>query len=313
MKLKYLKHKEIDKLKWDNCISNCFNSVVYAYSWFLDTVCKDWAALVYEDYEVVMPLPVEKRFFIYYIQQPLFTTQLGIFSKKKLNEDLLTNFLKKLPSHFRLFYLNLNTFNHLSYLPSKFSSIEKHTYKLDLIENYLSIKNKYSSNICNLILQAKERKLQVMSIASSHQLLSLFKRNLASNKLKSNYYSTLQLMLRVSLQYRLGEAFGVYNEHNILCAGVIFLRSNGKVYLLISTISKHEKNRATLALLIDQYIERYSENDFVLDFGECTTKEDLDFFSGFGTLACSFLCLKKNTLPKILKKINLLNNLHICL
>ena len=56
MKIYYLKNKDIDLDKWNECIKNSFNGIVYAYSWYLDIVNEEWEALVDENYTRVMPL-----------------------------------------------------------------------------------------------------------------------------------------------------------------------------------------------------------------------------------------------------------------
>ncbi|OIP03307.1 MAG: hypothetical protein AUJ97_04685 [Bacteroidetes bacterium CG2_30_32_10] len=61
MEIRYLKHKEIDKDKWDNCIEKAFNGIIYAYSWYLDIVSENWDALIEDDYKTVFPLTQKKK------------------------------------------------------------------------------------------------------------------------------------------------------------------------------------------------------------------------------------------------------------
>ena len=64
--IQYLKNKEIDFKKYDACIAAAINSRIYAYSWYLNIVADNWDALVLNDYEAVMPLPIfrlKKAFF----------------------------------------------------------------------------------------------------------------------------------------------------------------------------------------------------------------------------------------------------------
>ena len=50
--------------------------------WYLDIVHENWDALMEDDYERVMPMPViTKNWRISYIFQPFFVQQLGVFSK----------------------------------------------------------------------------------------------------------------------------------------------------------------------------------------------------------------------------------------
>ena len=65
--IKYLRHQEVDKSKWDNCIDKADNGLIYAYSFYLDHMAKQWDALVLNDYEAVMPLTWNKKFGFYYL------------------------------------------------------------------------------------------------------------------------------------------------------------------------------------------------------------------------------------------------------
>jgi hypothetical protein len=80
--INYIKHKDVDTEKWDRCIEQSVNGIIYAFSWYLDIVCDEWDALVDDDYESVFPLVKRKKFGINYIYPPFFTQQLGLFSKK---------------------------------------------------------------------------------------------------------------------------------------------------------------------------------------------------------------------------------------
>ena len=86
--LYYKQRKEIDEAKWDKCISKASNGLIYAYSYYLDGMADNWDALVLNDYEVVMPLPWRKKFGFYYLYQPAFTAQLGLFGRD-INKELV--------------------------------------------------------------------------------------------------------------------------------------------------------------------------------------------------------------------------------
>ena len=91
--IKHLRHNEVDKKKWDDCIDNAFNGIIYAYSWYLDIVCPTWDALIEDDYEKVMPLTHNNKLGISYLYPPLFTQQLGVFSKISLSSSDVENFI----------------------------------------------------------------------------------------------------------------------------------------------------------------------------------------------------------------------------
>ncbi|MBT5428083.1 MAG: hypothetical protein HOK84_17895, partial [Bacteroidetes bacterium] len=56
MQIYHLKHKDIDKSRWDTTITRSINGNIYGYSWYLDAVSPDWEALINLDYSIVLPL-----------------------------------------------------------------------------------------------------------------------------------------------------------------------------------------------------------------------------------------------------------------
>src|ERR1043165_3544665 len=117
MEIKYLKNNEIDKAKWDKCIDEASNGLIYAYSFYLDHMSKHWDALVINDYEAVMPLTWNKKYGISYLYQPAFTAQLGVFGEN-LNEWLIDDLLKAIIKKYKLIEISLNSENILSWPPS---------------------------------------------------------------------------------------------------------------------------------------------------------------------------------------------------
>jgi hypothetical protein len=89
MKIRHLKHSEIDLQKWDSCVQNAANALVYAESWYLDIVSPHWEALVADDYEYVMPLPVKRKFGIPFLVQPPLSQQLGVFSLHIIDKSIV--------------------------------------------------------------------------------------------------------------------------------------------------------------------------------------------------------------------------------
>ena len=97
MNLKYLKHNEIDFELWDERVRSSIGGFPYAYSWYLNVVSPNWEAIVSEDYEFLMPLPVKRKYLFRYLIQPAYTQQLGVFSNKFISSDILIDFVKKIP------------------------------------------------------------------------------------------------------------------------------------------------------------------------------------------------------------------------
>ena len=89
----YYTNAEIDKQKWDQCIRESNQAVIYAESVYLDYMAGEWDALVYGDYEALMPLCFRKKWGIRYLYQPAFVQQGGIFTSLPINSLLVEGFL----------------------------------------------------------------------------------------------------------------------------------------------------------------------------------------------------------------------------
>src|SRR5258708_22965055 len=111
--IRYLPHNEIDKAKWDKCMDEADNGLIYGYSFYLDQMAKHWDALVANDYETIMPLTWNKKSGIHYLYQPAFTAYLGVFGKN-LMETLTGNFIQAIPKKLKLIEISLNHGNILS-------------------------------------------------------------------------------------------------------------------------------------------------------------------------------------------------------
>ena len=140
MNIRYLQNHEIDQDKWDDCIAHSFNGLVYAYSWYLDAICDEWHALVENDYERVFPMVVKRKYGVDLLYQPFFTQQLGVFSRKILNQDVVDEFIGQIPSKFKYIEINLNTLNKVD--DEKNQIIQQQNLEFDIIKSYDKIASK---------------------------------------------------------------------------------------------------------------------------------------------------------------------------
>ena len=66
--------------------------MVYAFSYYLNSMAKNWDALVLNDYDAVMPLTWNKKYGFYYLYQPFMSASLGVFGNEP-DAALLKSFL----------------------------------------------------------------------------------------------------------------------------------------------------------------------------------------------------------------------------
>ncbi len=284
----YLKHSEIVKRKWDDCIKASVNGRVYAYSWYLDIVADDWDALVLDDYQAVFPLPKRKKFGVNYVYQPVFTQQLGLFTRLVLSSELLEQFLVQIPSKFKYVNLNLNQYNRLK---SKFIKGKvRRNIEMDLISEYTFLRQSYSKNLKRNLKKAASHQLSIFENLKPDALVKLFKEN-RGKQLKvysEKDYSRLIRLIYKAMQQGQAEVWGAYTSGNELCAGAVFFKNHKRITFLFSGANQESRKNAALPYLLDSFIEAHAGSELVFDF-EGSNHEDLArFYFGFGAQAIHY-------------------------
>ncbi len=297
----YLKHTEIDKKKWDDCIRQSFNGNVYACSWYLDLVHEDWEALVEDDYQRVMPLTLKKKFGITYYYQPFFTQQFGVFSISILNPDIINEFINSIPQHVKLIDVNFNSFNKLN--KGKYQLILNNNYLLDLINEYPKLASKYSNNTKRNLKKGLKSNLTFMKGVKPENVIRLFRSNRGSgiSKWDDRNYIVIQRLMYSAIHKGMGFTCGVYTEHNELCAAAFFLKNNNRLIFLFSGSDEVARGNGAMTFLIDTVIRSNSPGGRILDFEGSNNENLARFYKGFGAKKTTYTRLKMNRLNYFMK------------
>ena len=173
--IRYLKHNEIDKKKWDSSLDQSVNTLIYAYSWYLDIVSPSWCALMEDDYSSVMPLTGNKKYGIDYLFPPYFAQQLGVFSKNKLTQQKIENFLNAIPPQYKFIEANLNTKN--TFDLSGFRLKKNTNIELNLNHPYETLRKKFSEDTKRNIKKAEKHAVQLKKGVSASDIISIFRKN----------------------------------------------------------------------------------------------------------------------------------------
>ncbi len=293
--IRYVKHGDIERQKWDGCINQSINGIAYAYSWYLDEVCEDWDALILDDYLAVMPLTIARKYGVHYLYQPYFTQQLGVFSTLKLSSEMVNSFLASIPSKIQLVDVSLNTFTNSDSIEG-YKVSQRVTYHLDLIELYSKLYQKYSKNTQRNLAKALALQVSIVRGVDVATFLSFTKENLKGD-LPASALNTMGRLVRRLISNGRGEAYGAYSNTNTLCAAALFVRFKGKSIYLLATSSPEGISNRAMFLLVDTYIQENSENVMVLDFEGSMIPGVAAFYKGFGAMPITFPHLFQQRLP----------------
>lgn len=300
--IQFKKHEKIDFDKWDQCIEQAINGLIYPYSFYLNQVSPSWNALVYGDYEAVMPLPGKTKYGIQYILQPVFVQQLGVFSSFPVDENLLNAFISAIPEQYWYVILNLNTFNPTSQNVKGASQLRK-TYELDLIAPYQEIQKGYSGQTRRNIKKARKEKVFVTPNADPMPVIEAFKNNKGKRiaSFPPTQYETLKHLIYSGIHRGDTRVYSAYSAQNSFCAGIVFFTSHKKTILIFSGSTPEARKNGAMSAIIDSYIREHAGKNITLDFEGSMDKNLARFYAGFGSKECVFLQIEINQFPLLLK------------
>lgn len=283
MKIRHLQNKSIDYKLWDKCISESINQLTYAYTWYLDVVSPNWEALVSENYEFIMPLPIKRKYSLPYLVQPVLTQQLGIFSKQVVDENTVQLFINELPSF--SYELNLNEQNFLSI------GITWPNYILNLDSQYPEINNKYSKNTKRNIDKAIKMNLKVQYNLSVDNFITFYYS--VNTKYKTAEQSFVKALIETGISKERMSLFGVVSSNNELIAALCLLHSNKRITYLLPISNEEGKNSSAMFLLIDNLIQKNAERDLIFDFEGSRIEGIARFYKGFGAINQPYYIIKR--------------------
>lgn len=298
--IRYISSKDIDKKKWDACIRLSEQPSIFVYSWYLDSVCVNWAALVLNDYEVVFPFAFNKKFGIHYIYQPYFTRYFGIYGTQEISKDLLYLFLNAVPLSFKYVKLCLNYSEKTIF---KGFALEERNYQvLQLSKPYEELKKSFSENTKRNIKKAVKADLKIEFGISAEQIVALFRETKGEelNTFKEEDYQRLIKLMKSCLHENCGETIAVYDQEQ-LCAAAFFMYSNSRFVFLKSGVTDQGRGKGAMHFLIDHFIHTHSGEENVLDFGGSSVESVARFYKSFGAIDYVYLQLEKKNILKLIK------------
>ncbi len=293
MTITYLKNSKIDKTKWDSCVDNSTNSLIYGMSWYLDIVCENWDALILNDYKAVMPLPWKSKWGVKYIYHPFFTQQLGVFFTKELKIDT-KHFINAIPKHFVKYELSLNHYN--SSISGKTST--KINYLLSLNKPYNSILLAYDGKCRRNVKLSKKEDVVISTNVTVDALLN-FKRANMEHSIADKHYMVIGKLLHFLSENKIAKIVGAFNTENKLLGVAAFVFYKKRIIYLFSVSNPLGKKKRVMYRIMDYVIEENSNKNIFLDFEGSMIDGIARFFKGFGAEIETYFRVNKSRIPFI--------------
>ncbi|GAB2776392.1 hypothetical protein GCM10027275_19470 [Rhabdobacter roseus] len=304
-----LSRSQIDDARWDRAIALSAQRVVYGYAWYLDVVAPDWMALAWpsaDDYQVVMPLPLRRKWGLRVVQQPFFCQYLGPFSQVPLTPEMLSAFLAALGRSFS--YISSYAFHpahtpllhqHRSQLPN-YSFRLHHTYWLNLKETYLDLKQKYyHEDRRKNLKRAQKYTWERVEDTTVEPLIGWFRTYHApgvAGGVSEAAYGTLRQLygvlqkkncVRVSYARRAGTYHG----------GIMVVEEGNQSTYLFNAADATGRQGNARTYLLDRYFEEKAATKRFFDFESPDIDSIAQFYRSFGAEQVPFYSLRRNALP----------------
>ncbi len=292
MNIRLVKKENLDKIKWNSCVHYALNGNIFGYKWFLDSVSKEWDALIEGDYESVLPLfhstdnganylPSLIRPVIYSIH---------IHSQKRIEA-----FINAIPDEYKNIEIQLKKGIQL---PSRnnFEIKQKWNHELSLQSPYDTIRSNYSEAMEHSLDKAKQYKLRPSSSVKPEKIAALFKENTKKSKDIEAIFHAYHRIMYNALHRGWGFSSGIEDQNNNLLAAAFFTYTHGIALTLLASETPEGKQMGARSLLFDFAIRKNAGRPQILDFNT-----DEDYPKDFRAIQKNFqqITRKKNKWWKV--------------
>lgn len=264
--MKFLKRNEIDTKKWDFTVQKLELSP-YLYSHYLDaTTSKSWNALVWEDYESILPFYSQKKWnCIPYGFMPPF---LQLIDTSKLTE-------KQKNEACQFFKKNFLRMDIRSSTPLISNASAKYNYELSLDKTYNEIHSNYNSLLKKNLSKFKEISIENTNFELEY-LQYYFDNPFFNQAFKNNRFFLFNFLMQ------LGDAVQYYKAtyEGELIALLITYKSSEREFLIMPISTDIGKKYQAMSFLIDYVIQNSMSK--IVDFEGSSIPNIANFYEQFG-------------------------------
>ncbi len=302
-------HHQIDQARWDTCVGQSPQFLVYGLSWYLNLVSPGWGALIAGAggaYEAVMPLPLVQKWGFHYLSQPLFAQQLGVFGAPGLSARDWAALLAGLPRQVRLaahYQFNAHNTPALAAVLASHPVIGSqlaHTHHLDLSPSYAHLRAGYHRDRQQNLQRAERGGLALVESTDLEPLLAMFAQSVApklAGGVHPQAYTRLRAVYAALRARGLARLWYAALPSGELGAGTLFAQSGQRVIYLFNAAPSHARKAEGRTWLLDQFFRQHAGQPLVFDFESAQVPDIAYFYHSFGAQAVPFCRIWYNQLP----------------
>lgn len=292
--------QEIDPLKWDDCITQSSNSLIYAKYEYLTTLCDQWSGLIIGNYKAVIPLPWRKKMGLRYLYAPPFIQQLGMFGDQQLVPftkiiECISRFIK----FGDLFWNYQNT-----PLCLGINTLQKNNLIIYLNKTYPEIQSGYSKDLIHNLQKATKFSLSYSSKLILSEAICLYQsayQQRLSNISKQDFINFQKLCSMLVEKNQCFTRSIIDALTNEMSSVALLLKDANRIYLILNATTEKGRSMAANHFLIDQILQEFNEEDLIFDFEGSEMEGIRSFYENFNPECQPYFYWRHNQLSPFLK------------
>lgn len=287
--IRRLKYEEIDFEKYDRCLEDSVQRNFYANKEILDHLCKSWELLVWQDYQYMMPIPVQKKFGLKFAVMPLFCQQLGVFGNEQ-NPEIEERFLEYLQKNYRIVQYSFNFQNSF-----RQNLKQKKNYFADA-KDYKILRKDYFKGRKSTVKTAQYLHFKELQVSEHLDFIKNYFKGLE----KQSDIQKLLVYFDFLNSKKMLRTFGAFKDDRLINVAVM-VDYGGRLSLLSLINDDNYRSDNGASFLIDRILqENISEKSF--DFMGGSIRAIEVFFKSFGSQLQEYAVIENS-------KVDLLKNI----
>lgn len=254
---------------------NSQNPDIYALSWYLDIESPYWKGIVFGDYEMVFPLPIQSKYMIFKILNTNYLTKdVNIYARCEFDQKLVGEAISNEIAKYRFVNFSINPSIPLS---NTFNvSIKKKQY-IDF-EDHEGYPQK---TLRKSLRDAEANEYVVRHGIDIYTAVSFLRKELSLKdiNLKKPFFLKLEALISKSIEKKYGYVSGLY-KNETLCA-VDFYTLIGNKLFLIQNAGNELSKVGGMSYLLYNIIERFRPNIKYVDFMGSNSPKIITFNKNF--------------------------------
>jgi len=250
--------------------------------WVQDALHPNWVYVLNDQHQILLRLPVVRKFGLKAYLQPLFIRDLDLLadlSAAQCND--LTTFLR------RRSFLHLNI--SINYNELRGGQTGKFQ-KLELSRDIDLLRAGYSENVKRSLKKAKDLQLQEISF-SDFQSFFIKQKGEDLGNLNAAAWLRLEKLAAAASKKDSFYCCGTYAQKELLAVG-LFFKWKKQLYFMKGTLNDQGKKCGALVFLIDAVLEKHVPSFEALDFIGSNQESIAAFYKKFGAIDHRYMIIK---------------------